>query len=76
MSTRCSSDVRREAGEVYPGYGTVGGSGGYYTGYYPGPSQDTIFNIFLRPGPTHGRMKVNLKILMRFPKMGLDMGPE
>ena len=49
---------------VYWGWGGVPGvgweagwPGGCYTGY-PGPAiPDPIFNIYLRLGPTHGRMK-------------------
>ena len=42
------------------------------TRHPPGP----IFNIFKPQGPTYGQMKANLRYSMRFPRMGLDMGPE
>ena len=46
-----------------------GGPGGLYRvlpGTHPGP----IFSLFLAQGPTHGQMKLNNEILMRFPRMG------
>ena len=46
-----------------------------YTGYTTQPSQDPYFIIFQPQGPTHGQMKVKSSILMRFPRIGLDMGP-
>ena len=56
-------------GGVYPGWGMAGWVlGGAIPVPYPDPSQDPIFNIFLRLGPTHGQMKVKLSYSMRFPR--------
>ena len=41
---------------------------GVLPGYYPGPTQDPIFNIFLRLSPTQGPVKANILDLMRFPR--------
>ena len=37
-----------------------------YTGTPPDWSQEPIFNIFKAKGPTHGRMKAILSVLVRF----------
>ena len=56
-------------GRVYPGWcGSWVGLEGYYTGTPSHPSQDPIFNIFLRLKPTHGQMKAILRYLVRFPR--------
>ena len=60
--TRGSTDVMGTTGMVGRGVPGVGRSGRVregYTGYYPAAIPGPIFNIYLKTGPTHGRM--NLK---------------
>ena len=61
-------------GGVYPGWGGMRhgwvGTREGYTGTHPDQSQDQYIELFLALSPTHGQMKVNLRYLMRFPKMG------
>ena len=55
-------------GRGVPGVGRLGVAGRGYTGTQAQPSLGPIFNIYLRLGPTHGQMKVNLRLMMRFPR--------
>ena len=57
-------------GGVYPGWWEDGRAGRGYTGYPASPSQVPTFSLFLRLSPTYGQMKVNSRLLMRFPKIG------
>ena len=44
-----------------------------YTRVLPSTLPDPIFNIFLASEPTYGQMKLNLRLFMRFPRMGPRM---
>ena len=65
-TARGCTDVMDTAGMVGRGVPGVWDMGGYLGGLYrvlpqaiPGP----IFNLFLRPGPTYGQMKLILSYL-------------
>ena len=64
------------AGRGVPGVWEDGRVREGYTGYYPVTLQDPYFIIFKPQGPTYGQMKGNIMYLMRFPRMGLEWGPE
>ena len=70
-----TSVVDMGAGRVYPGYGMTVGPGEGYTGTQPGPIPGLDLVHILRYSPTHGQMKGKSDYFMRFPRMGLDMGP-
>ena len=61
---------------MYPGCGTGGVAGRGYTGYYPAAIPGSIFNIYLRLGPTHGQMKVNYEVSQTGSQIGSRYGPE
>ena len=58
---------------MYPGYGTGWVRGGAIPVPSLRPSQDPIFSIFKAEDPTHGQMKANSQVSMRFPRKGPDM---
>ena len=61
---------------MYPGYGMVVGGWRGYTGYPPSHSRDPYLVIFRLKGPTHGQMKVNLRLFNEVSQIDLRLTSE
>ena len=61
---------------MYPGWVGTGVAGRAIPVPTPVPSQGPIYYHIQASGPTHGQMKVNNLVSMRFPRKGLELTSE